>query len=50
MNANRLVNMAMRMLMRYGLRYLSKRNGGKQDPKVQEAAQKMRTGRRIGKL
>ena len=50
MNANRLVNMAVRMLMRYGLRFLAKRNGGKPDPKAQEAAQKMRAGRRIGKM
>ena len=50
MNANRLANMVVRMVMRHGMKFLANRNSEKQDPKAQEAAKKMRAGRRIGKF
>lgn len=48
MNTNRLMNMAINMLMRYGLKYLMK--GRKMDPNAKEAADKMKATRRIGRL
>lgn len=48
MNAERLVRLAVRLLMRHGARALSK--GGKRDPKMAEAAKKLRLGRRIGRF
>lgn len=48
MNAERLMQMAMRLLLRHGMRALSK--GQKTDPKAAEAAKKLRMGRRIGRF
>lgn len=48
MSAERLVRLAVRLLMRQGVRLLSK--GGKSDPKMAEAAKKLRLGRRIGRF
>lgn len=48
MNVERLMHMTIRLLMRYGLRALSR--GGKGDPKMAEAAKKLRMGRRIGRF
>lgn len=48
MNVDRLVQMALRMLVRYGARALNK--GRKGDPRLADAAKKLRMGRRIGRL
>ena len=48
MNLERLMHMAMRLLFRHGFRHLSK--GQKSDPKMAEAAKKLRMGRRIGRF
>ena len=40
--------MAMRLLFRHGAKYLSK--GGKTDPRMAEAAKKLRMGRRFGRF
>lgn len=48
MNVERLMTMAMRLLFRHGLRAMNK--GRKADPKMAEAAKKLRMGRRIGRL
>ncbi len=48
MNANRLINMAFRMLMRHGMKYLSK--GQKQVPNskaAQKAARVVQRGNRL---
>lgn len=48
MNADRLIRMAIRMLMRHGARRLSK--GQKPDPKVQQAQKQVRTINRIRRM
>lgn len=48
MTAERLMRMALNLLMRRGMRFLSRR--GKTDPKMAEAAKKLRMGRRIGRF
>lgn len=48
MNAERLIRMAVNMLMRHGLKRLSK--GGKPDPNAQATKQKMRTLNRIRRM
>lgn len=48
MNANRLINMVIRMIFRQGMRKLSQ--GGKPDPNAKRAQQSMRSIRRIRKL
>jgi hypothetical protein len=48
MNAERLVRLAMRYLFRYGARYLNK--GAKSDPRMADAARKLRMGRRFGRF
>ena len=48
MNANRLIRMAIQLLMRHGSKRLSK--GQKVDPSTKRAKQAMKIGRRIGRL
>ena len=48
MNANRLINMIVRMLFRQGVRRLSQ--NGKPDPNAKRAQQAMRSIRRIRRL
>lgn len=48
MNANRLISMVLRLAFRHGIRALNK--GGKTDPKMAEAAKKMKMGRRFGRF
>ena len=48
MNTERLMRMVMRLLMRHGVKYLSK--GGKADPKAADAAKRLRMGRRFGRF
>ena len=42
------MRMVMRLLMRHGVKYLSK--GGKADPKAADAAKRLRMGRRFGRF
>lgn len=48
MNANRLINMVFRMLMRYGLKHLSK--GQKPDANTQAAKQAAKIAQRNNRL
>ena len=48
MNANRLINMAMRMLMRHGMKWLMR--GQKADPNAKRAQQAMKVARRTGRM
>jgi hypothetical protein len=48
MNAHRAINMVLRLLMRHGLKFLTR--GQKTDPRAAEAAKKMKMGRRIGRM
>mgnify|MGYP001822226300 CR=1 FL=1 len=48
MNADRAIRMVMNLLFRQGIRYLNK--GGKTDPKMAEAAKRLKQGRRIGRF
>lgn len=48
MNADRLIRMAVRMLMRHGMKRLSK--GEKTDPNAKRAAQAMRATNKIKRL
>ncbi|WP_413719798.1 hypothetical protein [Silicimonas sp. MF1-12-2] len=48
MNVERLIHMAMQLLFRHGLRAVNK--GQKTDPKLAEAAKKLRMGRRLGRF
>ena len=48
MNAERLMQMAMRLLFRHGIRFLNR--GQKSDPRTAETAKKLRMGRRIGRF
>ena len=48
MNANRLINMAINMLMRYGMKRLMK--GQKTDPNTKRAQQAMKVARRAGRM
>ena len=48
MNPNRLFNIAMRLLMRYGMRWFMK--GQKQDPNVKRAQQSVRNLNRIRRM
>ena len=48
MNANRLINMIVRMLFRQGMRRLSQ--GQKPDPNAKRAQQSARIARRMNKL
>ena len=48
MNANRLINMAINMLMRHGMKRLNK--GQKSDPRSKQAQKSMKVMRRIGRM
>lgn len=48
MNIERLMHMVMRLFFRHGARYLNK--GAKTDPKMAEAAKRLRMGRRFGRF
>ena len=48
MNTNRLINMAMNMLMRHGMKWLMK--GQKADPNAKRAQQAMKIARRTGRM
>jgi hypothetical protein len=48
MNTNRLINMGLNLLMRYGLKYFMK--GKKVDPNAKRAADAMKATRRIGRM
>lgn len=48
MNADRLIRMAIRMLMRHGARRLSK--GQKPDPQMQQAQKQIKTVNRIRRM
>ncbi len=48
MNADRLIRMAVRMLMRHGMKRLSK--GTKQDPQTQQAQKALKTANRIRRM
>lgn len=48
MNADRLIRMAMNMLMRYGMRHLSK--GQKPNPQVKQAQKQLKTINRIRRM
>ncbi len=48
MNADRLIRMAIKMLMRKGMKHLSK--GQKPDPNVKQAQQSIRTINRIRRM
>lgn len=48
MNADRLIRMAMRLLMRHGMKRLSK--GGKPDPKLAQAQKTVRGLNRIRRM
>lgn len=49
MNTDRLIRMGLRMLFRHGLRLLN-RGGSKSDPRVADAAKRLRTGKRLGRF
>ncbi len=48
MNANRLVSMLINILMRKGLQYFMR--GQKNDPRMKDAAQRMKAARRLGRM
>ena len=48
MNANRLINMAVNMLMRHGMKWLKK--GQKADPNAKRVQQAMKVSRRVGRM
>lgn len=48
MNANRLINMAINMLMRHGMKRLTK--GRKPDPGARQAQKSMKVMRRFGRM
>ena len=48
MNTNRLINMAMRLLMRHGMKWLTR--GQKADPNAKRAGHAIKTARRIGRM
>jgi hypothetical protein len=48
MNANRLINMAINMVFRHGMRWLNK--GQKVDPRVKKTQQTMKAMRKIDRL
>lgn len=50
MNINGLARMLFRMLMRHGMRHLSKRAGGGNDPSVKRSKRAMKMARRTGRM